>query len=165
MFQLTTRILREIYLTLTNLLILSDLMRTDITNIYQILPLPNDIKFLIYNIMYKKYYTIPNNLKQDIITFFYIEHIIRFYQSVFETDIEDSNYYLILLYHDLVHCHFSSVPHSIHNSLFFDHDSLFIHRYHTTNEQFLIKRIKHFWRLLSIDKRLQFHNSMLINFD
>lgn len=115
--------------------------------------------------MYKKYYIINDDLKRDIETYVYIDHIICFYQSMFETDIDDPNYYLTLLYHDLVYCHFSSIPHSIHNSLFFDHNTLFIRRYRTANQEFLLKRIKYFWRLLSSDKRLDFYRTMLLELD
>lgn len=115
--------------------------------------------------MYKKYYTINDDLKRDIETYVYIDYIVRFYQSVFETDIDDSNHYLILLYHDLVHCHFSCLPHSIHTALSFHHDSLFIRRCRTANEIFLLKRIKYFWRLLSSDKRLDFYRTMMLELD
>ena len=122
-------------------------MRIDIQNVYQFLPLPNDIKFKIYSILYKNY-TIPVDLKEDIETYYLVHYVIDIYQKTFD----DTKYHLILLYHDLVRCLYC------HMDMFFD--AVLINRPFMMCEDLLIKRIKYFWRLLEVDKRKVFIENM-----
>lgn len=138
-------------------------MRTELSNIFS-LPLPNDVKNIIYSYMYKTYFTIPSILKEDLLTFFHIEIVFRFYQSIFDTDINDINNYLVILYHDLLYILLKAVYVLFPTCNYLNHYGLYI-RGSIVSEPFLTKRIKYFWRLLSPNQRDTFIQEMYIKYD
>lgn len=149
-------------------------MRQDIENIYSVLPFGNDIKYNIYNQMYKHQFTISSELKRDLQTFLMLNTVICTYQTELETDYTDINYFLFHLYNDLIHEYHRNIMdlhyHSdtlFHNYYFESnvHDSIQTNSIQRMEYSFLMKRIKYFWRLLSTNQRLNFINFMELKFN
>jgi len=149
-------------------------MRQDIENIYSVLPFGSDIKYTIYNQMWKHMFTIPPELKKDLLTYFLLKTVINTYQAELETDYMDENYFLYHLYNDLIHEHHRNImnQHRDSDTLFYNYyfeimirDTIQIHTIQRMQDSFLMKRIFYFWRLLNVDQRLHFLKFMKLKFN
>ena len=148
-------------------------MRLDIENIYSVLPFGNDIKYNIYKQMYKNQFTISSVLKRDLQTFLMLNRVILTYQREFDTNYMDENYFLYNLYNDLIHEHQRNIMDLYNNSdaLFHNYyfesiikDTMQIHNIQRIQYPFLIKRIRYFWKLFSVNQRLYFMKLMELKF-
>ena len=149
-------------------------MRQDIENIYRVLPFGNDIKYTIYNQMCKHLFTISPELKRDLLSYFMLNTVINTYQAELETDYMDQNYFLYSLYNDLIHEHHRNIMDRYHDgdTLFHNYyfesvirDTIQTHNVQRMQYSFLMKRIKYFWRLLSVNQRLNFIKFMEFKFN
>ena len=114
-------------------------MRNEIENIFQ-LPIPTDIKFCLYEQLYRHVYTIPDDLKQDIITYNYIEFVLAVYKAEYDMYPDQNNYYLDWLFYDL--------------SLEFQYEANFSINIMSYTD--MMKAIKHLWRQMTPNLRLKF---------
>lgn len=146
-------------------------MKSDIENIFMVLPFGMDIKYNIYSQMYKNVFTISPELKKDLKSFLLLNQVIDTYQVNLKYDYMDPDYFLYSLYNDLVHEH--------HRTIIRDHDKsddLFYNYYYeiilkemvyinSSSYPFLTKRIKYFWRLLDPLQRMYFIKFIEIKFN
>jgi hypothetical protein len=145
-------------------------MRTDLENIYTLLPFDNNVKFNIYNQMYKKHYSISKELKEDIETNCFLKEIIQLSIDNFDTNI--SNYQTIslyILYCDLVQEHSSNeYDDTVKNNTFdevlvcydnYHNDMNRIRRRVTNNtKEYLTNKIKQLWRQFNPTERRDYFN-------
>ena len=135
-------------------------MRNEVEIIYSQLPFNNDIKFKIYQLTYKHFYTILPQLKEELLIYLELQKIIEMYQRSYATDVKYGLYTLlsdftIILLRNMNHCHLNQMKyHWVHSVLYVNFRNVSI--------QFLLKRLRRIWTLMGHFKRIHFLKNILI---
>lgn len=135
-------------------------MRNEVEIIYSQLPFNNDIKFNIYQLMYKHFYTILPQLKEELIIYLKLNKVMEIYKRSYTNDAKHGLYTLlsdltIFLSRTMENCNITQMKyHWVHNVLYIN--------YRNVSIQFLIKRVRQIWTLIGHLKRMQFLKNILI---
>jgi hypothetical protein len=144
-------------------------MHSDLYNIYTLLPFDNHVKYNIYSQMYKHHYTIPNELKADIISYVLLDKLTHLYKEACRTDEMSSVYYI--MYCDLVQEQFVSDYDDIIRNDTFDVAFLFYDNYHQivadvivinrdieNSTSYFKNKVKHLWTKMNSNRRIEMFN-------
>lgn len=147
-------------------------MRYFVQNLYKSNLLNEDIKFNIYTQYYKHVSKLPEDLTQDLKTYFMLDFVIDTYREKMGSDLASENFFLYDLYNDLVHQHHMNDYNTYMNQdlLITNHylNTIVMDTFHNRNNYiyypFVMKRIRYFWRLLTPRQRVSFVSSMRSRF-